>query len=109
MLKKKCFQYFFTKIKDPECLDRSSTLWYHLLFQKVLKKVKVVITKEFSQIDFCTKNHMINAYHVRCGWHLVDRVLLHQGPKFQPGDGLYKKKLLHILGWNLIVKQKKNI
>ena len=56
-------------MKDPICLDGSLMLCYQQHFKKVLEKFKVVISggdsQEFTQIDFCIKNPMINTYCVR--------------------------------------------
>ena len=78
------------------------------LFSKsVLEKVNIIVSdgdsQEYSQIDICINNHLTKASRVRCGWHLVDRGWKHQGPSFQPGDGLSKddflKAKIHVKEW----------
>ena len=72
----------------------------------ILQIVKVIISdgdsQEYSQIDCNLKNHVTNAVRVRCGWHLVDGGLIHQGPKFQPCDGIKRNEYFMIQQWWLL-------
>jgi hypothetical protein len=72
-----------------------------LLGKDVLKRIKIVVTdgdsQAISQLDDAISKFFLNAYRIRCSWHIIDRGW-HKKVKVALGGKPRKKRALASLG-----------